>query len=144
MASVIIPGGIEILQTVQTVLHCMIADMILIQIIPDGVGIAIDINILVFLQVHRYVRCLQSGIFPRKPDTVLQIPQEISGIQAVFCQLREIVLSLLIELQDFLKQVFRFSKLLDILDSTKVAVPAFLAGSASARIFNSFKNVTYA
>ena len=45
MASVVIPGGIEILQTVQTILHCMIADMILIQIIPDGVGIAIDIKI---------------------------------------------------------------------------------------------------
>ena len=104
MASVVIPGGIEILQAVQTVLHCMITDMILIQIIPDGVGIAIDINILVFLQVHRYVRCLQSGIFPRKLDTALQIPQEIPGIQAVFCQLREKVLSLLIELQDFLKQ----------------------------------------
>ena len=104
MASVVIPGGIEILQTVQTVLHCMITDMLLIQIIPDGVGIAIDINILVFLQVHRYIRCLQSGIFPCETDPVLQIPQKIPGIQTVFCQLREKVLSLLIELQDFIKQ----------------------------------------
>ena len=99
MASVVIPGGIEILQTVQTVLHCMIADMILIQVIPDGVGIAIYIHILVFPSSNRPVLSTRA---------------------------------------------FRFSKLLDILDSTKVAVPAFLAGSASARIFNSFKNVTYA
>ena len=103
MSSVVISCGVKVLQTVQSVLHRMIPDMVLIQIISDRVGITIDIDILVLPQIHRYEWGFQSRILPCKPDTVPKIPRKASGILTIFCQFGEKVLSLLIEFQYLFK-----------------------------------------
>ena len=78
--------------------------MVLIQVVADGIGIAVDINVLVSPKIYRHIRSLESGILLRKADPVLQIPQKASGVLPVFFQFREEIFTLLIEFQYLFEQ----------------------------------------
>ena len=104
MSTVVISRRVKILETVQAVFHGMIADMVLIQVVADGIGIAVDINVLVSPKIYRHIRSLESGVLLRKADPVLQIPQKASGVLPVFFQFREEIFTLLIEFQYLFEQ----------------------------------------
>ena len=104
MSTVVISRRVKILETVQAVFHGMIADMVLIQVVADGIGIAVDINVLVSPKIYRHIRSLESGVLLRKADPVLQIPQKASGVLPVFFQFREKIFTLLIEFQYLFEQ----------------------------------------
>lgn len=149
MSTVVISRRVKVLETVQAVFHGMIADMVLIQVVADGIGIAVDINVLVSPKIYRHIRSLESGVLLRKADPVLQIPQKASGVLRYFSSSGKKSSrfssnsstssnSPVLSTRDF-----RFSKLLDILDSTKVAAPAFFSRICLRPYFSSFKKVTY-
>ena len=104
MSTVVISRRVKILGTVQAVFHGMIADMVLIQVVADGIGIAVDINVLVSPKIYRHIRSLESGVLLRKADPILQIPQKASGVLPVFFQFREEIFTLLIEFQYLFEQ----------------------------------------
>ena len=62
MPAVVIARGIVIADTIQTVLHRMIVDFLIIQIISDGVGIAEHIDVLVLFKIHRHIGLLQLSV----------------------------------------------------------------------------------
>ena len=49
-------GIIQIFQAVQTILHCMIGNVFIIQIIPYRVAVAKDINILIGCKINGHIR----------------------------------------------------------------------------------------
>ena len=104
MSTVVISRRVKVLETVQAVFHGMIADMVLIQVVADGIGIAVDINVLVSPKIYRHIRSLESGVLLRKADPVLQIPQKASGVLPVFFQFREEIFTLLIKFQYLFEQ----------------------------------------
>ena len=62
MPSVVIARGIVIADTIQTVLHRMIVDFLIIQIISDRIGIAEHIDVLILFKIHRHIGLLQLSI----------------------------------------------------------------------------------
>ena len=62
MPSVVIARGIVIADTIQTVLHRMIVDFLIIQIISDGIGIAEHIDVLILFKIHRHIGLLQLSV----------------------------------------------------------------------------------
>jgi hypothetical protein len=83
MSSVVISGGIEILQAVQPVLQGMVINPVLIQIIADGIGITVHIDILIFRKIHRHIGRLQLRVPLRKTDTAIQIARKAQSLNMI-------------------------------------------------------------
>ena len=97
MPSVIIPGRIIISDTVKPVLQSMIRDLLVIQIIPYGVGITKHVNIPIPLKVHRNVWLLQLSKKLCIADTGQHIDQQVSTIHVIFGKLRKSTILFLIK-----------------------------------------------
>ena len=95
---------IQSLEAVESVFHGMITDMMFIKIEPDGVGITEDVDIFIFFKIDSNKLFEQFGELRCEPDPLYHIGYEVAAILLVFRKLRKKCFSLLIKLDDFLKE----------------------------------------
>ncbi len=104
MPPVVIPGRVIVLETVQPVFQRMVGDLVHIQVIADGIGVAVHIDLAVLPKVHREGGGQSPGKLPGESDPVYQIFHQIPRVLAVFCQFRESGIPLFLKFHHSLKQ----------------------------------------
>ena len=96
MPAVCHSGAVQRFQAVQPVFYRVVADLILIQIHTDGIGVTEHIDVLIFLKIHRHKLRLALRKFLRKFDALQHIGYNISTVFFIFHQFRKKVFPLLI------------------------------------------------
>ena len=104
MSPVVVPGRVNVCHAVQSVLNVMIWDALLIQIIANGIYIAVYIYVPILPKINRYIRLLEHRKLFGKTNPVYHIPQQSAGILTILCKLRKEIIPLFVIFHNCLKQ----------------------------------------